>query len=133
MGLRWGDSVPEHNKGFKDGNSSAATASILWASEGGTVYLHTLDNSRKEQDSFLYSEKKTKEETKNIGNEEGTVTKKKICCVLASKSTLSVSTGNKQTVFWIRAFLLRIRILGSVHRTKDPDPDADPAFFDSGF
>ncbi len=35
-------SVPADNKGFKDGNSSAATASSLWASEGGTVYLHTI-------------------------------------------------------------------------------------------
>jgi hypothetical protein len=37
VGLRWRDSVPAHNKGFKDGNSSAATASSLWASEGGTL------------------------------------------------------------------------------------------------
>ncbi len=43
---QWGDSVPAHNKGFKDGNSSAATASNLWASEGGTVYLHTIKDSR---------------------------------------------------------------------------------------
>ncbi len=69
--------------------------------------------------------KKTKEETKTVGNEEGRVTKK-FCCILASKSTLSVNAvpvASKQLIW--------NRILGSVHWITDPDPDANPAPFKS--
>ena len=93
MGLRGWDSVPAHNKGFKDGNSSAATASNLWASEGGIVYLHTLDDSRKGKlERFLYSEKKGGDKKHWQWGRYGY---KKNSSVLASKSTLSVGFNTK--------------------------------------
>ncbi len=95
MGLREWDSVPAHNKGFKDGNSSAATASSLWASDGGTVYLHTLDNSRKENKTVSFTVKKKEEETKNISNEEVRLQKNSAVFRLPSRLYLLVPITSK--------------------------------------